>query len=148
MYIFPVTLFSLLILPNGVTNAPFGCNGCNDEVSCFCSEKGRRINPSLEHCNEISCLNPITNIMVSYCKDTEGQCLTGDYFAFGATDFRCRSLYCRVPPIEFKKFASWNVRIKMRNILSMRIGWNAKRIFHVQHSLIRRVLTEYISIKI
>ncbi|XP_052824997.1 uncharacterized protein LOC128248167 isoform X2 [Octopus bimaculoides] len=108
MYTFPVSLFLLLILPKGVTNAPEGCSRCFYEANCFCSGEHTRLNPSMEDCNEISCLNSQMKTMINYCKDTQGQCLTRGVIAFGSYDSRCRTLYCKVPPSEGKQVAQYD----------------------------------------
>ncbi|CAI9724926.1 Hypothetical predicted protein [Octopus vulgaris] len=45
-----------------------GCNGCDKEVTCFCSGEAKQLEASMEHCEEISCLNSLTNVVNSFCR--------------------------------------------------------------------------------
>ncbi|XP_052824409.1 uncharacterized protein LOC128248058 [Octopus bimaculoides] len=95
MYTLVVTLF-LLILPKCLTLGPLECSDCFYQAKCFCTGEHTLIHPSMEECNEISCLNDDMKTIRSFCKDTEGQCLGSKEFAFGTYNFRCVKLYCQI----------------------------------------------------
>ncbi|CAI9723911.1 Hypothetical predicted protein [Octopus vulgaris] len=95
MYTFAVTLF-FLILPKIVMKTVLDCSDCFYEAKCFCTGEHTRNNPRMDACAEISCLNKDLKTMRSFCKDTDGQCLSSDEFAFGTYNFRCVKLYCKV----------------------------------------------------